>query len=71
MAGDERRPPCRSGWSGPQVLDSRSNLYPTPAAAMGWDVGATGSKIVLGAEVPDLVEQHLGRTSAASSTTTT
>jgi alkylresorcinol/alkylpyrone synthase len=27
---------------------------------MGWDVGATGLKIVLGAEVPDLVEQHLG-----------
>jgi alkylresorcinol/alkylpyrone synthase len=26
---------------------------------MGWDVGSTGMKIVLGAEVPELVEQYL------------
>jgi alkylresorcinol/alkylpyrone synthase len=26
---------------------------------MGWDVGSTGLKIVLGAEVPDLVEKYL------------
>jgi alkylresorcinol/alkylpyrone synthase len=60
MAGDERRPPAGVGWSGPQVLDSRSNLYPDTSRAMGWDVGASGLKIVLGAEVPDLVEEHLG-----------
>ena len=27
---------------------------------MGWDIGATGFRIVLGAEVPDLVREHLG-----------
>ncbi len=26
---------------------------------MGWDVGSTGMKIVLGAEVPELVEKYL------------
>jgi len=56
LVGDERRAPT----TGPQVVDSRSHLYPDSQRAMGWDVGATGLKIVLGAEVPDLVEQYLG-----------
>jgi alkylresorcinol/alkylpyrone synthase len=60
MVGDERRPPAGVAWSGPEVIDSRSNLYPGTPRAMGWDVGASGLKIVLGAEVPDLVEEHLG-----------
>ena len=42
------------------MLDSRSHLYPDTERAMGWDVGATGLQIVLGAEVPDLVAQYLG-----------
>ena len=45
---------------GPQVIDSRSHLYANTAQAMGWDVGSTGLKIVLGAEVPELVETYLG-----------
>ena len=44
---------------GPHVVDTRSHLYPGTDRAMGWDVGSTGMKIVLGAEVPDLVEQYL------------
>lgn len=60
MVGDDRRPPPGTVWSGPQVVDSRSHLYPDTFRAMGWDVGATGLKIVLGAEVPDLVEQYVG-----------
>jgi alkylresorcinol/alkylpyrone synthase len=44
----------------PEVLGSRSRLYPDTERAMGWDVGATGLKIVLGAEVPALVETYVG-----------
>lgn len=44
---------------GPDVVASRSHLYPDTARALGWDFGATGLKVVLGAEVPDLVSMHL------------
>ncbi|HJR39640.1 MAG TPA: 3-oxoacyl-[acyl-carrier-protein] synthase III C-terminal domain-containing protein [Nocardioidaceae bacterium] len=42
------------------VLDSRSRLYPDSERTMGWDVGATGLRIVLDAEVPTLVERFVG-----------
>ena len=45
---------------GPDVVASRAHLYPDSQRAMGWDIGASGLKIVLGAEVPDLVSMHLG-----------
>jgi len=44
---------------GPQVVDSMSHLYANSERAMGWDVGSSGLKVVLGAEVPDLVRTHL------------
>lgn len=44
---------------GPEIIDSRAHLYPDTGRAMGWDVGASGLKVVLGAEVPDLVSMHL------------
>ncbi|MBA2695494.1 MAG: type III polyketide synthase [Actinobacteria bacterium] len=44
---------------GPQVLGSRSRMYADTQRAMGWDVGRTGLRIVLGAEVPDLVRVHV------------
>lgn len=47
-------------WSGPQVVDSRSHLYPDTQRTMGWDIGSTGMKIVLDAAVPTLVEKYLG-----------
>lgn len=43
----------------PRVLATRSRLYPDTERAMGWDVGATGLRIVLGAEVPELVRANL------------
>ena len=43
-----------------RVLDSRSHLYPDSERTMGWDVTATGLRIVLDAHVPDLVRAHLG-----------
>lgn len=44
----------------PRVLASTSRLYPDTGAAMGWDVRSTGLRIVLGAEVPDLVRANIG-----------
>jgi alkylresorcinol/alkylpyrone synthase len=46
--------------TGPRVVDTRSHLYPDTERAMGWDVGSGGLKIVLGAEVPELVQTYLG-----------
>ncbi len=60
LAGDDRRPPPGHHWTGPLVTASRSRLYPDSERAMGWDFSGSGLKIVLGAEVPNLVEQHLG-----------
>jgi alkylresorcinol/alkylpyrone synthase len=48
------RPEC-----GPEIVASRSHLYPDTSRAMGWDFGASGLKVVLGAEVPDLVSMYL------------
>jgi alkylresorcinol/alkylpyrone synthase len=48
------------GASGPDILDSRSHLYPDSLRTMGWDVGASGFQIVLGPEVATLVERYLG-----------
>jgi alkylresorcinol/alkylpyrone synthase len=45
--------------SGPEIVASRSHLYPDTGRAMGWDFGAGGLKVVLGAEVPDLVSMYL------------
>jgi len=45
--------------TGPQVLATRSRMYADTERAMGWDVGASGLRIVLGVEVPDLVRDNL------------
>jgi alkylresorcinol/alkylpyrone synthase len=50
----------RMGISGPHVVASRSRLYPDTERVMGWDVGSTGFRIVLSAEVADLVHRYLG-----------
>lgn len=50
---------ARSGDTGPQVVDSRTHLYPDTERTMGWDVGSSGLRIVLDAEVPVLVEKYL------------
>jgi alkylresorcinol/alkylpyrone synthase len=43
----------------PRVVATRSRLYPETERAMGWDVGASGLRIVLGVEVPDLVRANV------------
>ncbi len=46
--------------SQPEVLASRSRLYPDSERIMGWDVGASGLRIVLDNRVPEMVETHIG-----------
>lgn len=46
--------------SGPDVLASRSHLYPDTERTMGWDVTGNGLTIVLDANVPDLARRYLG-----------
>lgn len=53
LVGDER------GRAGPSVVATRSHLYPDTQDAMGWHVGDSGLKVVLGVEVPDLVRDNL------------
>ena len=45
---------------GPDILDSRSHLYPDSLRTMGWDVGASGMQLVLAPDVPIIIEQYLG-----------
>jgi alkylresorcinol/alkylpyrone synthase len=59
MLGEQRAAQLGLGTAGPRVLDSRSHLYPDTSRTMGWDVRSSGLQIVLGADVPELVEKYL------------
>ncbi|OPC83875.1 type III polyketide synthase [Embleya scabrispora] len=45
---------------GPRVIAARSRMYPDSERVMGWDVGGSGFRIVLGADVPEMARTHLG-----------
>jgi alkylresorcinol/alkylpyrone synthase len=45
--------------NGPRVVDSRSAFYPDTEEVMGWEVSERGFKVVLSAEVPEMVRRHL------------
>ncbi|MGA4541503.1 type III polyketide synthase [Uniformispora flossi] len=44
---------------GPRIIATRSTLYPETEHVLGWEVGASGFRVVLTADVPDLVRAHL------------
>jgi alkylresorcinol/alkylpyrone synthase len=46
--------------SGPEIVDSRSHLYPDSLRTMGWDVGPDGFRLVLSPDVAAVVERYLG-----------
>ncbi|MEA2563692.1 MAG: alkylresorcinol/alkylpyrone synthase [Acidobacteriota bacterium] len=46
---------------GPEIIATRSIFYPDSEQVMGWDISQDGFKIVLSAEVPDVVRQFLRR----------
>jgi alkylresorcinol/alkylpyrone synthase len=47
------------GACGPEILDSRSHLYPDSLRTMGYDVGTTGFELVLSKDVAAIVEQYI------------
>ncbi|RFA14952.1 type III polyketide synthase [Subtercola boreus] len=56
MVGDER---ARSlPVTGPDVLDSRSRLYPGTESVLGFNPGESGFRIVLTAGVADVIDEH-------------
>ncbi len=44
---------------GPEVIATRSVLYPHTEHVMGWEIGASGFRIVLSGDVPELVSENL------------
>ncbi|MCA5895055.1 type III polyketide synthase [Isoptericola sp. NEAU-Y5] len=57
VAGDDVAAP--PGSRVPQVVGSRSRLYPGTAQHLGWDVRDSGFAIVLSPELPQLLRAHL------------
>jgi alkylresorcinol/alkylpyrone synthase len=46
---------------GPRIVDTRSVFYPDSERVMGWDISESGFKIVLSADVPQVVRDFLRR----------
>ncbi|MFE9724863.1 type III polyketide synthase [Streptomyces sp. NPDC005794] len=44
---------------GPEVVDTRSRLYPDTGHVMGWDIRSSGFTVVLDPAVPDVVRRYL------------
>lgn len=57
MAGQARRTP--TAHAGITVRGSASHFFPDTERVMGWDVGASGMRVVLSPRVPDLVAREL------------
>ena len=58
MVGDRRARAL--GIRGPEVVASRSRMYPYTERTMGWDIGGSGFRIVLSPGVADVITDHLG-----------
>ncbi|MCX7522691.1 type III polyketide synthase [Microbacterium sp. STN6] len=56
LVGDDRA--ARLGLAGPDIVDTRSRLYPDSEGVLGWDIGGTGFRIVLGAGVPAVIDHN-------------
>ncbi|CAN5157625.1 3-oxoacyl-[acyl-carrier-protein] synthase III C-terminal domain-containing protein [soil metagenome] len=57
MAGDERA--AELGLPGPEVVGTRSALYPDSESVIGWDIGGTGFRIVLSAGVAETIDANV------------
>lgn len=55
--GERRAEQIAAG--GPDVIDSRSHLYPDSLRTMGYDVGGAGFELVLSKDVAAVVEQYI------------
>lgn len=45
--------------TGPEIVASRSILYPGTERVMGWDISERGFRLVLSQEIPVLIREHL------------
>ncbi len=45
---------------GPRIVATRSVFYPDSERVMGWDISEAGFRVVLSADVPQVVLEHLG-----------
>lgn len=54
IAGD------RVNATGPRIVDTCSTFYPATEDVMGWAISEKGFRIVLSAEVPNVIREHLG-----------
>ena len=54
--GDRRG--LQDGMAGPDVLATRSRMYPDSLGIMGWDVDASGFRLVLSPDLPDLIDRY-------------
>ncbi|SRR5689334_483086 len=55
--GDRRAEQLKS--AGPDILDSRSRLYPESLHIMGWNIGSDGMQLVMSPELPNVIDRHL------------
>jgi alkylresorcinol/alkylpyrone synthase len=55
--GDRRADGVGAG--GPDILDSRSHLYPDSLRTMGYDISTTGFELVLSKDVAEVVRQYI------------
>jgi len=55
--GERRAERVRAG--GPDVLDSRSRLYPESLHIMGWNVSSAGLQLVMSPELTTLIDRYL------------
>ncbi|HYK17355.1 MAG TPA: 3-oxoacyl-[acyl-carrier-protein] synthase III C-terminal domain-containing protein [Bryobacteraceae bacterium] len=46
--------------AGPEILATRSVLYPNSEHILGWDISEKGFKMVLARELPEIVQESLG-----------
>ena len=58
IAAGERRAE-EIGVGGPEVLDSRSRMYPDSLDTMGWKVGPAGLQLILSPNLPELIDRYL------------
>ncbi|WP_225754432.1 type III polyketide synthase [Actinotalea sp. Marseille-Q4924] len=64
VVGDAHPATARAG-QGPEVVATRSRLYPGTEDVLGWDVRAEGFRIVLSPTLPALIEESLGQDAEA------
>ncbi len=61
---------ARRAVAGPEIVATRSRMYPDTGHVMGWDVGSTGFRVVLDPAVPTSYAGISPTTYGSSSTST-